>query len=167
MKARLLLAAASVFCLMLTAHAQFPPAENPAQSSAHRPDSVQFLFPDQISIPAKKPNTVELHFRVASGMHINSHTPHSKLLIATNLIVPEASGMTISTVDFPAGADYSFAFSPNEKLSVYAGEFVLKATIEAQPGQHLLQTLLRYQACDSNSCYPPKTIPVAMNVTAK
>jgi len=167
MKARLLVAAASAFCLMLAAHAQFPPAENAAQSSAHRPDSVQFLFPDQISIPAKMPSAVELHFRVASGMHINSHTPHSKLLIATNLIVPEAAGMTISTVDFPAGADYSFSFSPNEKLSVYAGDFVLKATIEAQPGQHLLQALLRYQACDSNSCYPPKTIPVAMNVTAK
>jgi hypothetical protein len=158
----------ALFCgLALPALAQFPGPGSPAQSSSHRTDSVRFLFPEQISIPANKLSAVDLHFKVVDGMHINSHAPHSKLLIPTNLVVPEESGMTVSAVEFPAGADYSFSFSPSEKLSVYAGEFVLKAMILAQPGQHLLQALLRYQACDSNSCYPPKTIPVALDVFAK
>ena len=160
-------AAALFFVASIAAHAQFPAADKPSQSSTRGGDSVRYLFPEQVTIPAKKVSLVELHFRVAEGMHINSHLPHSKLLIPTNLIVAERPGVNVSAVDFPAGADYSFSFSPKEKLSVYAGEFILKATITAKAGQHLLEGGLRYQACDSNSCYPPKTIPVALNILAK
>lgn len=167
MRIRNAIAAALFLAVSVAAYAQFPAADKPAQSSARGSDSVRYLFPEQITIPAKKASPVELHFRVADGMHINSHQPHSKLLIPTNFIVAERPGVSVSTVDFPAGADYSFSFSPNEKLSVYAGEFVLKATVTAQAGQHLLEAGLRYQACDSNSCYPPKTIPVALNISAK
>ncbi|HVJ08211.1 MAG TPA: protein-disulfide reductase DsbD domain-containing protein [Acidisarcina sp.] len=167
MKIRALLVAASLVALALPAQPQFPASEKSAQSSARGADSVRFLFPDQVALAAKKPGVVELHFRVADGMHINSHTPHSKLLIPTNFVVAEKPGVNVSAVDFPAGADYSFSFSPKEKLSVYAGEFVLKAHVTAQPGQHLVEAVLRYQACDSNSCYPPKTIPVVFNIAAK
>jgi Disulphide bond corrector protein DsbC len=169
MRRRALCFAALVCLLVWTrfAHTQFPAAEKGAQSTGRGSESVRFLFPDQVSIPAKKPTEVDLHFRVADGMHINSHTPHSKLLIPTNFAMPEKTGINFTGVDFPAGSDYSFSFSPNEKLSVYAGEFVLKAQITAQPGQHLVEAALRYQACDSNSCYPPKTIPVVFNVAAK
>ena len=133
------IAAALFLSLSFAAHAQFPAADKPSQSSARGGDSVRYLFPEQVTIPAKKVSLVELHFRVAEGMHINSHVPHSKLLIPTNLIVAERPGVNVSAVDFPAGADYSFSFSPKEKLSVYAGEFILKAMITAQAGQHLLE----------------------------
>jgi hypothetical protein len=128
---------------------------------------VAFLFPEQISIPAQKQTTVDLHFRVADGLHINSHTPREKSLIPTNLAVVEQNGIKVAAVDFPPGTDYSFAFDPKEKLSVYTGDFVLRAHLTAPAGQYLLQGLLRYQACNSNSCYPPKTIPVAVDVIAK
>jgi hypothetical protein len=128
---------------------------------------VTFLFPEQISIPAQKLTSVDLHFRVADGLHINSHTPREKTLIPTNLAVVEQDGLKVTTVDFPAGTDYSFAFDPGDKLSVYTGEFVLRAHISAPAGEHLMQGALRYQACDSKSCYPPKTIPVAVDVIAK
>lgn len=167
MKFRNSVSAVLFLTLSVVAHAQFPAADKPPQSSARGSDSVRFLFPEQVTIAAKKASLVELHFRVAEGMHINSHLPHSKLLIPTNFIVAERPGVNVTAVDFPAGADYSFSFSPAEKLSVYAGEFILKAMITAQAGQHLLEGGLRYQACDSNSCYPPKTIPVALNILAK
>ena len=128
---------------------------------------VAYLFPEQVSIPAQKTTTVDLHFRVADGLHINSHTPREKSLIATNLAVAETSALKVTGVDFPAGVDYTFAFDPSEKLSVYTGEFTLKAHLTAPAGTYLLQGLLRYQACDSRSCYPPKTIPVAVDVIAK
>ncbi len=128
---------------------------------------VTYLFPEQVSIPAQKPTTVDLHFRVADGLHINSHTPREKSLIATNLAVAETSALKVTGVDFPAGVDYAFAFYPSEKLSVYTGEFTLKAHLTAPAGNYLLQGLLRYQACDSKSCFPPKTIPVAVDVIAK
>ena len=147
--------------------AQSFPGSDATDSSKTAKAAVMYLFPEQVSIPAQKTTAVDLHFRVADGLHINSHTPREKSLIPTNLAVVEQDGFKVVGVDFPAGTDYSFAFDPQEKLSVYTGEFVLKAHISAPAGEHLLQGALRYQACNSNSCYPPKTIPVAVDVIAK
>jgi hypothetical protein len=128
---------------------------------------VQFLYPEQVSIPARKPSVVDLHFRIGNGLHINSHMPRQTSLIRTELIVLQPPGVNISAVDFPQGSDYAFPANPKETLSVYSGEFVLHAHITAQPGEHLVQAALRYQACDSNSCFPPKKAPVAVDVIAK
>jgi hypothetical protein len=138
-----------------------------AQSNAEAKQSVQFLYPEQVQLHAGKPDVVDLHFKVADGLHINSHTPKEKSFIRTELQVAEPPGVTFSAVDFPPGEDYAFAFNPGEKLSVYTGEFVLHAHVKASSGEHLVQAALRYQACDSNSCYPPKKIPVAIDIIAK
>ena len=138
-----------------------------SQSKTQAKDSVQFLYPEQVSLHAGKADVVDLHFKVVDGFHINSHTPKEKSLIRTELMVAEPQGIKIADVDFPPGQDYAFAFNPSEKLSVYTGEFVLHAHITATAGEHLVQGALRYQACDSNSCYPPKKIPVVIDVIAK
>jgi Disulphide bond corrector protein DsbC len=162
----------TLFCCVLfvfvsiTSAQDFSSASN-TEASKPTKGMVTFLFPEQISISAQKSTAVDLHFRVADGLHINSHTPREKSLIPTNLAIAEASGLKVTGVDFPAGADYAFAFDPSEKLSVYTGEFTLKAHLTAPAGNYMLQGLLRYQACDSRSCYPPKTIPVAVDVIAK
>ena len=140
-------------------------SDAPAKDDAHQ--QVRFLYPEQVTVAAGKPSVVELHFRVNDGLHINSHAPREKSLIPTQLMVGEPAGVNVASVDFPAGTDYSPAFSPNDKLSVYTGEFVLRAHVTAQRGDHLVQAALRYQACDANSCYPPKTAPVAVSLIAK
>ena len=129
--------------------------------------AVQFLFPDKINIPARRAAQIDLHFRVADGLHINSHAPTDKTLIPTRLAVVEVQGLNVTAVDFPAGTQYAPQFAPREKLSVYAGEFVLHAHLTAQPGEHLLEGGLRYQACDANACLPPRTIPVSVTVVAQ
>ena len=156
-----------IFLCACTALAQDFPGANSNLESKPANAMVAYLFPEQVSIPAGKSTPVDLHFKVADGLHINSYTTREKSLIPTNLAVVEASALKINGVDFPPGTDYSFAFDPKEKLSVYTGEFTLKAHLTAPTGQYLLQGTLRYQACNSNSCYPPKTIPVAVNVIAK
>ena len=56
------------------AHAQ--ELGSPAQSRPLvKTDAVTYLFPEQVSVPAGKPSQVALHFRIAQGLHINSHTP--------------------------------------------------------------------------------------------
>jgi hypothetical protein len=129
--------------------------------------AVQYLFPEQISVAAGKDSVVDLHFKVNAGMHINSHTPRDKSLIATRLIVAEIPGMKIGPVEFPAGSDYVLAALPNDKLSVYTGEFIVRAHIQAAAGQHMFEGALRYQACDANSCYPPRETPIAVDVIAR
>ncbi len=143
------------------------PWQKPAARGGEAKPMVVFLYPEQVTVAAGKPQTVELHFRVADGLHINSHTPRVKSLIRTELIVAEVPGLSVEAVDFPPGTDFALAMAPNDKLSVYTGEFVLKAHVKAAAGDHLLEGALRYQACDANECYPPRKASVAVDVIAK
>lgn len=128
---------------------------------------VKFLYPEQVSVAANHDSVVELHFMVNPGLHINSHAPHEKSFIPTQLLVAEPPGVTLGPVDFPAGTDFSLTFNPNKKLSVYTGEFVVRAHVKAKAGDHLIEGQLRYQACDATSCFPPRKIPVAVDVIAR
>jgi hypothetical protein len=130
-------------------------------------DAVTYLFPEQVSLPAGKPSLVALHFRVAPGLHINSHTPSDEFLIPTTFSIPEGSGVKLQSATYPAGTVMALPIDPTAKLSVYTGEFIIQAKIVAAAGNHLVEGQLRYQACDNNQCLPPKTITVAIDVIGK
>ena len=87
--------------------------------------------------------------------------------MATRLEWKAASGVTAGEPGYPAGQLYSFSFSPEEKLDVYTGDFTVTLPVEAKPGEHTLEGVLRYQACDKAACYPPKVLPVRVLFTAK
>ncbi len=136
-------------------------------SSNSKREAVQYLFPEQVTVPASKPSQVTMHFRIAQGLHINSHTPKSEFLIPTVLSIPESSGVKLQDATYPPGADITLPIDPKTKLSVYTGEFVIQTRIVAVRGDHLVEAKLHYQACDQNACMPPKTITVAMDVIGK
>jgi hypothetical protein len=119
------------------------------------------------TIPAGKHGVLQLHFQLLQGFHVNSHTPKSKLLIPTALTLQPPAGVTAGELEYPPGQPFSFSFDPNEKVDVYAGAFTVKLPIVATPGAHTMDATLKYQACDSASCYPPKTLPVKIMFTAK
>ncbi len=114
---------------------------------------------------------VEMDFRVGSNFHINSNAPKSPLLIPTTLKLDAPEGLQVVGVRYPAGEDQSFPFSPNEKLSVYTGDFAIDASLKALPktksGTYNVTGELHFQACDRNACYPPKTQPVQFKVTVQ
>ncbi len=147
------------------AHGQF--VSNSPHNSPIKTDAVQYLFPEQVSVPAGKATPVTLHFRVAEGLHINSHTPSEEFLIATVFSIPDGMGVRLGTATYPPGKIISLAFDPSTKLSVYTGEFDIQARLVATPGNHLVQAKLHYQACDKNECMPPKTITVPIDVIGK
>jgi len=147
-------------------HGQFVP-DSPRNSSPLKTEAVQYLFPEQVSVPAGKATPVTLHFRVAQGLHINSHTPSDEFLIATDFTIPDGMGVRLGAASYPPGKIISLAFDTSTKLSVYTGEFDIQARIIATPGNHLVQAKLRYQACDQNECLPPKTINVPIDVIGK
>ncbi len=118
-------------------------------------------------VKAVKASVVELHFHVREGFHVNSHTPKSELLIPTAITLQPATGVKASPLVYPAGTEYSFAFEPKEKLDVYTGTFTIKIPVVAAAGEHTIDATLRYQACDSAACYPPKTLPLQVLFTAK
>jgi hypothetical protein len=146
-------------------------AQSPAFTAGHRSvvskEAVQYLFPEQIRVTAGKSSPVALHFRVGSGLHINSHDPKDSFLIATDFSIPSGTGVQLDGADYPPGIDFSPASDLKMKLNVYTGDFVIQTHITAVHGDHLVEAQLRFQACDENACMPPKTIPVAIDVIGK
>jgi Disulphide bond corrector protein DsbC len=111
---------------------------------------------------------VNLNFRVPSGYHINSNMPKSEFLIPTALKMDLPTDIILGKIEYPAGEDRSFPFSPDEKLSVYSGDFAVALAVHplhsVVPGKYLMRGVLRYQACDNAACYPPKSLPVSFEV---
>jgi len=111
---------------------------------------------------------VDLHFRVNPGYHINSNQPKSEFLIPTALKMDLPTDIVLGKIDYPAGQDTSFPFSPDEKLNVYTGDFTIGLIVHplhsVVPGKYVMHGMLRYQACDNAACYPPKNLPVNFEV---
>ena len=151
----------------LAAHAQIVPNGPQGRSSLGKSDAVTYLFPEQVTVAAGKPSAAALHFRVAQGLHINSHTPSEEYLIPTDFSIPDGQGVRLAAANYPAGTTISLPIDPRTKLSVYTGEFIVQARIVSAPGNHLVQARLHYQACNQSQCLPPKTITVPIDVIGK
>jgi thiol:disulfide interchange protein len=111
---------------------------------------------------------VSLNFRIPPGYHINSNTPKSEFLIPTALKMELPTDIVLGKIQYPPGEDASFPFSPDEKLSVYSGDFAITVAVHplhsVVPGKYEMHGVLRYQACDNAACYPPKNLPVSFEV---
>jgi Disulphide bond corrector protein DsbC len=113
-------------------------------------------------------NTVNLEFHVSPGFHINSNKPGAEYLIPTTLKLDVPTDIVVGKTTYPPGQEMSFAFAPNEKLSVYSGTFTLAVSVRplasVLPTKYEFHGSLRYQACDNAACYPPKNLPVKFEV---
>jgi len=124
------------------------------------------LITDALEVAAGKPQDVELRFRVEPGFHINSHTPKDELLIPTVLKFDEGSAR-VSNEEYPAGTNYHLPVGSGEDLDVYQGEFRVHLRVVVSRGASALTGVLRYQACDNAACFPPKTLPVKIALSAR
>ena len=130
--------------------------------------SVNMLPAQLITVTRGKAGTVDLHFRVGGGFHINSNTPKSEFLIPTVLKLTAPTDIVVGRVIYPPGEEMSFPFAPSEKLSVYSETFTLGVVVRplasVVPGKYAFHGQLKYQACDKAACYPPKQLPVDFQV---
>ena len=149
--------------------------ESPTDPSANGPDipgrktpSVSMTPSPVVTITRGKSNPVNLRFHVGSGFHVNSNLPKSEFLIPTVLKLSAPTDIVIGRVTYPAGSEMSFAFAPEDKLSVYSGEFPVVVEVrplaEVIPAKYMIRGELKYQACDNAACYPPKKLPVQFEV---
>jgi hypothetical protein len=151
--------------LVVSLLTSFLPAQEP---SGRKIPSVTMSPPGVASVTRGKPNIVELQFHVSSGFHINSNKPSAEYLIPTVLKLDAPTDIVLGRTTYPEGQEMSFAFAPNEKLSVYSGKFDLAVTVRplasVLPGKYAFRGELKYQACDNAACYPPKKLPVQFEV---
>jgi len=141
------------------------PAQEPPPRKA---PSVTMTPVPLTSVTRGKANSVELLFRVETGFHVNSNQPSAEYLIPTSLKLDPPTDIAIGKITYPPGQEMSFAFAPDEKFSVYTGDFSLSVNIRpltsVLPSKYEIRGNLRYQACDNAACYPPKNLPVRFQV---
>ena len=111
-----------------------------------------------------------VRLNIQHGYHVNANPPSFSYLIATQLDLTPAAGITVDFISYPDGIKKKFSFA-EEPLKVYEGEKDLKVRLSAakssESGEHNLSAKLRVQACDDQVCYAPGTIDLTLPVTVK
>ena len=108
---------------------------------------------------------------IRPGFHVNAREKSEEYLIATDLKVQLPSGFTSGEVVYPKGKLETFTFS-KKPLNVYQGKVILllpvKALATAPIGEQHFPLKLRYQACSTELCLPPTTLPLdaVVNIAA-
>lgn len=107
---------------------------------------------------------------IADGFHLNSHTPLSEGLIATDVFADQTPGLFIERPIFPPGTTMQGA--DGQTMSLYAGRTVIRIPIEPQgtldADSLRISGVVTYQACndDTKQCHRPTaaewhvTVPV-------
>lgn len=107
---------------------------------------------------------------IPSELHANSNKPSSEYLIPTTVKVTPVAGVKFGPVEYPAGVDKKFGFSENA-LNVYEGkvEFGFDVTpLKGFRGNSIVvEVAVRYQACNDEVCFPPKTKKVTLTATVR
>ena len=98
------------------------------------------------------------------GYHVNSNTPSESYLIPLRLTW-EPGVLEPLEVVFPKPQMEKYDFSP-VPLSVFSGNFELttkfKVSATAATGPGMALGKLRYQACNNNSCLPPRVVEIKL-----
>jgi hypothetical protein len=107
--------------------------------------------------------------KIKSGFHVNAREKSADYLIATDLKGQPPAGVTLGEVAYPKGQLEKFTFSKTP-LNVYQGNVTLRVPLtiasDAPTGEQHVPLKLRYQACSSEVCLPPVTLPLdaALNI---
>lgn len=166
-----------VLICLLTAACTKPATENkqqPASTSSDPPrvasTDVVKVTPEALTFAKGSSGDAVVRLQIQKGYHINANPATFSYLIATELNVTPASGVSVDFITYPEALTKTFSFA-DAPLKVYEGDTTVKAKLKAAPsaetGKHNLSAKLRVQACDDQVCYAPGTIDLTIPVTIK
>jgi DsbC/DsbD-like thiol-disulfide interchange protein len=136
---------------------------NPLPQSAADVNVSGSIAPDKI----KKGRVVKgsVVIDIPKGLHVQSHKPLDKYLIATKLDVETPSGMRVGPISYPRAVMRNLKFSKGA-VAVYEGRAIVRfnVTVPANYGGSSgeIKGKLRFQACNDDACFPPVTREVKM-----
>ena len=109
------------------------------------------------TVQAKIPVTVD------AGFHVNSDKPKEEFLIPLSLTWTSTGALDPGAVIYPKPTIEKVG---DQQLLVFTGKFDLLANFKigasASAGPGSAAGKLRYQACNSNTCFPPKAIEITV-----
>jgi hypothetical protein len=106
--------------------------------------------------------------KIREGFHVNAREKSAEYLIATDLKAELPAGFQAGEVTYPKGTLQKFTFSPTP-LNVYQGAITLRMPVTALAtaplGELQIPLKLRYQACSTEVCLPPVTLPLVAKIS--
>lgn len=107
---------------------------------------------------------------IPGGLHVNSNRPNSKYAIPTTLNITVPDGARISRIVYPRGKNKKFSFS-EEAINVYEGRVVFSFNLSVPAnfrGNTVpVRVVARYQACNDEVCFPPRTREITLTARVK
>ena len=126
------------------------------------------LAPDKVKKGRITRATVTLE--IPSGLHVQSSKPLDKFLVATKLDVETPSGMSVGPISYPRALMKKLKFSKG-MVAVYEGRAVIRFNVTVPAnysgGSGEIKGKLRFQACNDDSCFPPVTREVKMQLNVE
>jgi DsbC/DsbD-like thiol-disulfide interchange protein len=102
---------------------------------------------------------------IPGGLHVNSNRPNNEYAIPTVVSVTSREAK-ISGVTYPRGVSRKFSFS-EKPISVYEGRatFGFNVTVPATFKGNVvrIRAVVKYQSCNDEVCFPPKTQEITLS----
>lgn len=121
--------------------------------------------PPKTAAKRGSPFEASITVQLRDGYHVNSHAPNDDYLIPLRLRWDEAGPLKALEVVYPKPELRNYPFS-SKPVSVFTGDFPILTRFQVPAGAPLgpgvLLGKLRYQACNQNSCLPPRTLEVRL-----
>ena len=106
---------------------------------------------------------------IPGGYHVNANKPLGKYAVPTVIKIDAPGGVVVGQIMYPRALVRTLKASNNEKLAVYEGRafFRFNVTIPANYGDGWmnLKAHVRYQSCNDDVCFPPRTQDIDFGVS--
>lgn len=141
--------------LAAAALAQIPAARDVVKPAA---------FPSLEPAARGKQMEIAVVMKIRDGYHVNARETTFDYLIPTDLKAEAPSGFKLGEVAYPKGTLHKFNFTKDKPLNVYTETVVLRLPLtvagDAPLGEQHIALKLHYQACSTDVCLPPATLPL-------
>ena len=121
-------------------------------------------FPSFEPVSRGKQMEIAVVMKIRDGYHVNARETTFDYLIPTNLKAETPVGFKAGEVKYPKGTLHKFNFTKDKPLNVYTDTVVLRLPVtvaaDAPLGEQHIAMKLHYQACSTDVCLPPVTLPV-------
>lgn len=135
----------------------------PAPQSSDDVNVTVAIAPDKVKKGRSVRATVTMD--IPHGLHVQSNKPLDKFLVATKLDVETPSGMSVGPISYPRPLMRKLKFSKGN-VAVYEGKAMIRFNVTVPAnysgGSGEIKGKLRFQACNDEACFPPRTREVKM-----
>jgi DsbC/DsbD-like thiol-disulfide interchange protein len=152
---------------LLAAGAVIALASAAASAQALRPKA-EIVPTAPATVIAGRESTLTLTVKLPGSIHVQADKPRDPALIPTVLTLDPPAGVSVARIEYPKPEDLVQA-GQSTPLAVFGPTFTIAVTVNVAAGIAGPLTIpgtLRYQACDTNVCYPPAKASVTWTTTA-